>query len=136
MPTGRNNIRKSPRILRHLFKLHGLKESFGNASKGIIYLFFFHRNMRIIFILGILALLSGLYFKLKGIELVALCITVTLVLMAEIFNTSIEMFMDMVMQKYHIRIKLVKDIAAAVVLLAAMNAIAVGYVLFIRRIFK
>lgn len=127
---------KKPRILRHIFKFHGLLESFAFAGKGILYLFLFHRNMRIIFMLGIAAMLAGFYFGLKGIELVALCITITLVLMAEIFNTAIEMFMDMVMQKYHIRIKLVKDIAAAVVLLTALNAIAIGYILFIRKIFK
>jgi len=33
-------------------------------------------------------------------------------------------------------VKLVKDIAAAVVLLTSLNALAVGYVLFVRRIFK
>ena len=86
--------------------------------------------------LGIAAFLLGLYFQLKGIELVALCVTITLVFMAEIFNTSIEMFMDIITIKYHTRIKLVKDIAAAVVLITSLNAIAVGYILFIRKIFK
>ena len=85
--------------------------------------------------LGLAAFLMGLYFELSGIQLVALCITITLVFMAEIFNTAIEMFMDMVTSKYHIRIKLVKDIAAAVVLITAINAVCVGYILFSRKIF-
>lgn len=124
------------KILRHIFRFHGLIESFNIASKGIIYLFLFHRNMRIIFMLGILAMLLGIHFKLQGIELVALCITVTLVFMAEIFNTAIEMSMNMLTAKYRIRIKLVKDIAAAVVLLTALNAAAVGYILFVRKIVR
>ncbi|MCG8430720.1 MAG: diacylglycerol kinase family protein [Candidatus Omnitrophica bacterium] len=123
------------RVLRHIFRFHGLRESFSLASKGILYLFLFHRNMRIIFMLGLAAFLMGLYFELSGIQLVALCITITLVFMAEIFNTAIEMFMDMVTSKYHIRIKLVKDIAAAVVLITAINAVCVGYILFSRKIF-
>jgi len=86
--------------------------------------------------LGILALLLGIHCRLRGIELVALCITVTLVFMAEIFNTAIEMSMNMLTAKYHIRIKLVKDIAAGVVLLTSLNALAVGYILFVRRLFK
>jgi diacylglycerol kinase (ATP) len=86
--------------------------------------------------LGIAASLLGIYFKLKGIELVALCITITLVFMAEIFNTAIEMTMNLLSFKYRIRIKLVKDIAAAVVLLTCLNAIAVGYILFARRVFR
>ncbi len=122
------------KVFRHIFKLHGFLESLKIASKGIIYLFLYHRNMRLIFMLGVAALLLGFYFQLKGIELVALSITVTLVFMAEIFNTSIEMLMDMLTAKYHIRIKLVKDIAAAIVVVACLNAIAVCYILFIRKI--
>ncbi len=124
------------KVLRHIFRFHGFRESMKLAIKGIGYLFLYHRNMRIIFMLGVAALLLGLYFDLKGIELVALCITVTLVLIAEIFNTAIEMMMDIFTDKYHTLVKLVKDIAAAVVLVASLNAVAVGYILFIRKIFR
>ena len=124
------------KLLRHIFRFRGFKESLKLAINGIAYLFLYHRNMRIIFTLGIFALLLGLYLKLSGIELVALCITITLVFVAEIFNTAIEMMMDMVKVKYHTLIKLIKDIAAAVVLLASLNAIAVGYILFVRRLFR
>ncbi|MBU0709125.1 MAG: diacylglycerol kinase family protein, partial [Candidatus Omnitrophica bacterium] len=102
---------------------------------GIYYLFVYHRNMRIIFLLGILSFLAGLYIELKGMELVILCITITLVFMAEIFNTAIEMLMNMLTTKYRARIRLVKDIAAAVVLLTALNSLAVGYILFVKKIF-
>jgi diacylglycerol kinase (ATP) len=122
-------------MFRNIFKVGGFRSSFKTAVKGITYLFLYHRNMRIIFILGIAAFLSGLYFSLKGIELVALCVTITLVFMAEIFNTAIELMMDMLTDHYQTRIKLIKDIAAAVVVLACLNAIAVGYILFIRRFF-
>ncbi|MDD4980569.1 MAG: diacylglycerol kinase family protein [Candidatus Omnitrophica bacterium] len=125
------------KILRHIFRFRGFAESFKLAINGIAYLFLYHRNMRIIFTLGIFAFILGLYFfKLSAIELVALCITITLVFVAEIFNTAIEMTMDMVKVKYHTLIKLVKDIAAAVVLLASLNAVAIGYILFIRKLFK
>jgi len=123
-------------MLKSNFKTRSFKESFKNATYGIFYLFFHHRNMRIIFLLGILAFLLGIYFKLKGIELVILCITITTVFMAEIFNTAIEKLMDMVSTQYHQTIKLIKDIAAAVVLISCLNSLAVGYVLFLRKIFK
>jgi len=121
------------KILRHIFKFHGIWESFKFATRGIIYLFLYHRNMRIIFLLGVTAVLAGFAFQLKGIELVALSITIALVFMAEIFNTAIEMLMNMLTVKYHIRIKLVKDIAAGVVLVTALNALAIGYILFVRK---
>jgi diacylglycerol kinase (ATP) len=56
--------------------------------------------------------------------------------MAEIFNTAIEMLMNMITSKYHLRIKLVKDIAAGVVVLTCLNALAVGYILFVRKFFR
>ncbi len=89
--------------------------------------------MRIIFMLGILAFLLGLKLSLNAGKMIVLCITVTLVFMAEIFNTAIEMLMDMLTAKYHIRIKLVKDIAAVVVLLTSINALVIGYFLFIKK---
>lgn len=134
MRTEKNKSRA--KVFRRIFKFHGLIESFKLAKLGIFYLFLYHRNMRVIFMLGFLAFLLGLHFKLKGLELVILCIAVTLVFMAEIFNTAIEMLMNIFTRKYYIRIKLVKDIAAAVVLLTSLNALAVGYILFARRIFK
>lgn len=123
------------KILRHIFKFHGFPESLKLASKGIFYLFFYHRNMRIIFLLGIIAVLMGILFELSGIELIALCVTITLVFIAEIFNTAIEMLMNIISLKYHTRIKLVKDIAAATVLITCLNALAVGYALFFRKLF-
>jgi len=119
---------------RNIFKTRGFMNSLNLAVKGIIYLFLYHRNMRLIFISGVLVFLSGIYLKLKGIELVAVCITITLVFMAEIFNTAIELMMDALSQEYQVKIKLIKDIAAGVVLLACLNALGVGYVLLLKKI--
>ncbi len=123
------------KIIRSIFRFHGFRESFYIAFRGITYLFLYHRNMRIIFILGSLAFLAGVHFGLHGLELAVLCLTITFVFMAEIFNTAIELMMDILTDEYHIKIKLVKDIAAAVVLIASLNSLAVGYVLFSKRIF-
>ncbi|MDD5238404.1 MAG: diacylglycerol kinase family protein [Candidatus Omnitrophica bacterium] len=124
-------------MIRNILRVRGFLKSASIALKGILYLFLYHRNMRLIFIIGIISFLSGLlWFKLAGIELIALCITITLVFMAEIFNTAIELLMDILTKEYHTKIKLVKDIAAGVVILAILNSIAVGYVLFVRKLFK
>ncbi len=124
------------KVFRDILKLTGFRESFKNAGKGIIYLFLYHRNMRIIFLMGAVALLLGFYFNLKGIELIALCITVTLVFMAEIFNPAVELMMNTITDKYNIKIKLIKDIAAGIVVITCLNAAVIGYVLFIRKLFK
>ncbi len=120
------------KVIRHIFKFHGFRDSLKFALRGLAYLFMYHRNMRIIFVIGIAAFLYGLYIHLRAIELIALCITITLVFVAEIFNTAVELMLDMLSEEYHIKLKLIKDIAAAVVILTCLNAVAVGYILFLR----
>jgi diacylglycerol kinase (ATP) len=126
---------KRLRLIRHIFGFRGFNDSLKLALEGMRYLFLYHRNMRIIFLCGIAAFLAGVYFRLNGLELAVLCLAITVVFVAEIFNTAIELVIDMLTEKYHTLIKLVKDIAAAVVLLASLNAVAIGYALFVKRIF-
>lgn len=122
------------KIFRNVFKLHPLKESFSFAIKGIIYLFLFHRNMRIIFLLGLASFLLGVYFKLKAFEFMILCVTISIVFLAEMFNSAIELIIDMFMDKYHTLVKIIKDISAGVVLITSINALIVAYFLFFKRI--
>ena len=124
------------KVFRDILKLTGFRASFRNAGRGMVYLFLYHRNMRIIFMMGIAALLLGFYLNFKGIELIALCITVTLVFMAEIFNTAVELMMNAISEKYHTKIRLVKDIAAGIVVITCLNAAVIGYVLFIRKLVR
>jgi len=122
-------------IFKNVFKLHSLKESFSFAIKGIFYLFFFHRNMRIIFLVGIASFLLGIYLKITGFEFMILCVTISMVFVAEMFNTAIELIIDMFTDKYHVLLKIIKDISAGVVLIASLNALLIGYFIFFRRIF-
>lgn len=122
------------RIFRNIFKLRSLKESFNFAIKGIVYLFLFHRNMRIIFLLGVAAFLLGIYFRLPTFEFMLLCVTISIVYLAEMFNSAIELIIDMFTDKYHTLIKIIKDISAGVVLIASINALIIGYLLFWQRV--
>ena len=123
------------KILRNILRVNGFRKSVKIATQGIVYLFLYHRNMRLIFVAGLLVFILGLTFKLSAVELVALCVTITLVFMAEIFNTAIELMMNAITDKYHTKVKLVKDIAAAVVILTILNSLVVGYILFVRKLF-
>lgn len=123
------------KVFRNILGVNGFRKSVKIATKGIVYLFLYHRNMRLIFVAGLLAFIFGLTFKLSAVELVALCVTITLVFMAEIFNTAIELMMNAITEKYHTKVKLVKDIAAAVVIVTILNSLVVGYILFVRKLF-
>jgi diacylglycerol kinase (ATP) len=62
-----------------------------------------------------------------------LLFTISLVLVTEMINSAIEALVDMVTQQYSPQAKFAKDIAAGAVLIATMNAIIVGAILFLRQ---
>ena len=110
-----------------------LVESFNAAIEGFVYVFKSQRNMRLHFLMGLFAVLLGIILNFTYIELMVLCLTIAFVLFAEMFNTTIEYTVDLVSQEYHPLARIVKDIGAGAVLLSAMTAIAVGYILFASR---
>ena len=64
------------------------------------------------------------------LELIALLLSITFVLIAEMINTAIEGAIDIATTSFDPMAKLAKDIAAGAVLIAAVNALAVGYLVF------
>lgn len=110
-----------------------LVESFNAAIEGFVYVFKSQRNMRLHFLGGLFAVLLGILLNFTYIELILLCLTIAFVLFAEMFNTAIEYTIDLVSQEYHPLARIVKDIGAGAVLLSAMTAVVIGYILFVSR---
>ncbi|NQT06599.1 MAG: diacylglycerol kinase [Candidatus Omnitrophica bacterium] len=115
-------------------KVHGIIESFNCAIEGFIFALKTQRNMRIHFLLAIAVLLVAIYSNFKGIELLILCGAITLVLLSEMINTAIELTIDLVHDSFNPLVRTVKDLMAGVVLVASVNAIIVGYLLFSKRL--
>ena len=90
--------------------------------------------MRIHFLAALFLLLLGIYLNFTYLEIVALCVTITLVLVSEMVNTAVELIVDMIKSDFHPIARVIKDISAGVVLLASINGIIVGYILFSRKI--
>ena len=105
--------------------------SFEYAISGVVHTFRTQRNMRVHFFTVALVLASGLLFRFGKIEMLILLFTASLVLVAEMFNTAVEVIVDMITQNYHPAAKYAKDIAAGAVLIAAINAVVVGCILFL-----
>jgi len=114
-------------------KRQNLVESFNSAIEGFIYVFRTQRNMRLHFIIGLGALLMGLFLNFSYLELIILCLTIAFVLFAEMFNTALEHTIDIVKEDFHPLARIVKDVSAGAVLLSAIAAIIVGYTLFATR---
>ncbi len=114
-------------------KQQRLVESFNSAIEGFIYVFKSQRNMRLHFAIGLFVVLFGVVLNFTYIELILLCLTISFVLFAEMFNTAVEHTIDLVKEEFHPLARIVKDICAGAVLLSALSAIVVGYMLFISR---
>jgi diacylglycerol kinase (ATP) len=106
-------------------------DSFRYALDGILHGFRSQRHMRFHFCVAVLALLAGVVYGLKATELLVLTFAISLVIIAELFNTAIEAVVDLVTTTYHPLAKYAKDVAAGAVLIAALNACVVGVLLFL-----
>lgn len=113
-------VRKSPNVL----------DSFNFAFEGIIHVLRTQRNMRIHFAVAFLVLVFALIVNVSKIELIALLLSITFVLIAEMLNTGIEAAIDIATTSFDPMAKIAKDIAAGAVLIATANALVVGYLVF------
>ena len=107
-----------------------LLESFNVAFEGIIHVLRTQRNMRLHFLIAAGVLVAALSFDVSRLELVVLLLAIAFVLIAEMVNTAIEAAVDVASTAFDPMAKLAKDIAAGAVLIAAINAVAVGYLVF------
>jgi diacylglycerol kinase (ATP) len=107
-----------------------LLESFNYAFEGIIHVLRTQRNLRIHFLVAAVVLVAALYFDVSKLELIALLLAIAFVLIAEMINTAIEGAIDLSTTSFDPNAKLAKDIAAGAVLIASINAVAIGYLVF------
>jgi diacylglycerol kinase (ATP) len=87
--------------------------------------------MQLHFVMMVLVLLSALMVGMEKRDVVFLLISIVLVIITEMLNTAVETVVDMVTQQYHPLAKLGKDVAAGAVLVASVNAVIVGILLFL-----
>jgi diacylglycerol kinase len=73
----------------------------------------------------------GFYLGISVFEWIALVFAIGFVLVAEAFNTAIEIDIDLTSPQYHPYARDTKDVAAAAVLLAVLVAIVVGLIVFL-----
>ncbi len=101
--------------------------SFNYAIEGIVYALRTQRNMRVHMALAVLAAVASLLLGLKGFGLIAIIFAISLVLVTELVNTAIEATVDLATDRYDPVAKIAKDVSAGAVLVAAINALIVAY---------
>lgn len=109
--------------------------SFKFAFRGLGLLFREEHNSWIY--LAVIAVLIPLciIFRLSVTEWALICLSIGIVISAEIFNTVIERVSDKVSPDFDPVIGKIKDLGAAAVLVTAFAAAAVGLIIFLPKIF-
>lgn len=108
--------------------------SFGYAFKGLSFFFSSQHNARIHLLAALSAVGLGFLLKITTADWCWIVSAIILVFAMEILNTSIEVLCDHLHPEIHPKIKQVKDLAAAAVLITALGAVIVGCLVFIPKL--
>jgi diacylglycerol kinase len=111
-------------------------ESFKFAFEGVFYVLKTQPHMRFHFFVAILVLVLGILFHLDKHDILWIFISIIFVLITEMFNTMIEFLLDLTHPEIHPTAKIIKDMAAGGVLIASLNAIVAGILVFGPPLFK
>ena len=107
-----------------------LLDSFNFAFEGIIHVLRTQRNMRIHFAAAVVVLVAALWAGVSHLELIALMLAIAFVFITEMINSALEQAIDVATTSFDPLAKLAKDIAAGAVLIATVNALGIGYLVF------
>lgn len=116
----------------HKLKNDNFIESCNSAVNGIIYSATTQKNIKIQLAIAVIIMILSLFYGLETTEFICLVFAVFFVIFAELINTAIETVVDLFVDVYHPKAKIAKDVAAGAVVLAACNAVIVGYFIFFK----
>jgi diacylglycerol kinase (ATP) len=105
-------------------------QSFRYAFQGIASLLKTQPNARLHLAAAVMVGIAGAMWSLSSSEWCLLILTVSLVWITEAINTAIEFVTDLASPNFHELAGKAKDVAAAAVLLAALNALVIGVIIF------
>lgn len=108
--------------------------AFCYAFQGVYFMFRHEAHAQIHLCAAIGVIVAGVLFKISLVEWCVISLCIGGVFMAEAFNTSIEKLADRVTLEKDPAIKIVKDVAAAGVLLMAISTVVVACLIFIPKL--
>ena len=106
-------------------------KSFIYAFDGIKTAMYSQVNMVMHVVAATIALLMAWFYHISKIEFCIIIVCIALVISMELLNTAIEIICDFIHPNKHEKIKQIKDISAAAVLITAVAALVIGLVIFI-----
>ncbi len=116
------------------FSIIARARSFKHALRGLLIILKTQHNFWIQIVIAIGVVCLGIFFCINPVEWGILVLTMASVLVAEAFNTALEIDIDLTSPTYHPYAKDTKDVAAGAVLIMVIAASIVGCVIFIPKI--
>lgn len=114
---------------------HPIYVSIYIAVKGFLYAVKRERSIRYHILFAALAVFLGYWLGIDRLEWLFVVTSIFMVLVAEIVNTAIEKSIDLFVKGYSKKAAIAKDISAGAVCAAAINALVIGAIIFLPRIF-
>lgn len=117
-------------------RIRTTKDSFKYAFEGFKLAVREEPNFQLHVVVASVVIVLGLVLQLRTYEWILVFYAIFFVMILELFNTSIEAIVDLVSPEIQKKAKVAKDVAAAAVLLAAVQAVIIGAFVFIPHIFN
>jgi len=113
------------------FSTERLFLSFKYAFQGLKAVFKEEQSFRVQLLIAFIVIVLMLYFPLTPTQRTLLVLTITAVLGLELLNSQLERILDLVDSNHSVKIKRIKDISAAAVLVAVIGSVLIALFIFL-----
>lgn len=116
------------------FSKQGFWRSLGHAWQGLVYTWKTQGHMRFHVFAAIVVLGFAWRWQVSAFEWLILIVAIGCVIGAEVMNTAIESVVDLIQPDFDPLAGRAKDVAAGAVLVAVIQAVAIGLIVFLPRL--
>ncbi len=114
--------------------LKGRIRSLKFAFKGLWILVTTEDSIKAQLFFALVATILGFYFDISAMEWAVQFLAIGLVLVAEAANSAIEEVADFIHPEFHVKIGLIKDIAAGAPTFAALISLVIAAIIYVPKI--
>jgi len=109
----------------------GFCSSLNKAWRGLLHTCKTQRHMKVHLVAGLSVLCFAWWWRVSSFEWMILIFAIGCVIGAEVMNTAVEIVVDLIEPNFHPLAGLAKDVASGAVLVSAIQAIAIGMIVFL-----
>ncbi len=116
--------------------IRGRIRSLKFAFKGLWILVSTEDSIKAQLFFALIATILGFYFDISAMEWAVQFLAIGLVLVAEAANSAIEEVVDFIHPEFHVKIGLIKDIAAGASTFAALISLIIAGIIYVPKIME